>query len=194
MRSKVYFLATLLCSLLLFATSVKLFAEPPHERMSAEEKEERREKAGKMLETITLWKIVDRLKLTEEQLTKFLPKYRETKDLKKEYREKRKKVVEELKDLLQEKKVSAKKIESKLAQLDKLEEEQWQENKALQKELRGILTPEQQAKFIFLQRQIGREMMQQLRKRMKGEKEKGRQPREKRHFEEGFPSEKYEYK
>ena len=184
MKSRVTLIATLLCSLFLLATSVQLFAEPPHEKPSAEEREEKKEKAGKMLETITLWKIVEGLKLTEEQLTKFMPKYRESGDLKKEYQEKRKKVGEELKDLLQEKKVSATKIEAKLAQLDKLEEEQWQKNKALQKELKGILTPEQQAKFILLRGQIGREMMQQLRERMKGAKERGRQPREERHFEE----------
>ena len=171
MKSKAYFLATLLFSFLFFTTNTGLFAE---EQLS-KERTSKREKAGKMLETVTLWKIVDGLKLTEEQLTKFLPRYRESKDLKKEYQEKRRKIVEELKDLLQEKKVSAKKIESKLAQLEKAEDGFRQKNKALQKEIKEFLTPEQQAKFILLQRQIGKEMMQQLRKRMKGR----RQTREK---------------
>lgn len=181
MKAKAYFLAVLLFSLLFLMTNTDLFAE---EQLS-EERTSKREKASKMLETVTLWKIVDGLKLSEEQLTKFLPRYRESKDLKKEYQEKRRKIVEELKELLQEKEVSAKKIESKLAQLEKAEDEFREKNKAIQKEIKKFLTPEQQAKFILLQRQIGREMMQQLRKRMKGR----RQPREKKHFEKDFPEE-----
>ena len=176
MKSKATFIATLLCSLFLLATSVQLFAEPPSEKPSAEEREERKGKASEMLETITLWKLVDGLKLTEEQVAKFLPKYREDKDLKKEYQEKRKKIAEELKDLLQDKS-SSKKIEEKLTQLNKLEEEEWQKKRALEKELKSILTPEQQAKYIFLQRQIGEEMMQRLRKKGKERKEQSQEKR-----------------
>ena len=174
MKSKACFLTTLLLGLLFFTANAGLLAE---EQLSGE-RALKREKASKMLETITLWKLVDGLKLTEEQLVKFLPKYREGKDLKKEYREKRKKVVEELKDLLQAKKVSARKIEAKLTQLEKMEDERRQKSKSLQKELKTILTPEQQARFILLQKQIGKEMMQQLRKRM-GER-RGERPSQQR--------------
>jgi len=187
MKSKVYFLATLLIGLLFFTANAGLFAE---EQLSRE-RASKREKAGKMLETVTLWKLVDGLKLTEKQLVKFLPKYREGKDLKKEYREKRKKVVEELKDLLQAKRVSARKIEAKLTQLEKMEDEQLQKSKSLQKELKTILTPEQQARFILLQKQIGKEMMQQLRKRM-GERKRERplqQSRRKRPKKDFAPEE-----
>ena len=170
MKSKRYFLLTLLLSFLFVTANTNLFAG---EQLSRE-KNLRREKAGKMLETITLWKLVDGLKLTEKQLVKFLPKYREIKDLNKEYREKRKKALEGLKDLLQTtKKVSARKIETKLAQLEKMEDEQLHKSKSLRKELKAILTPEQQAKFILLQKQIGKEMMQQLRKRM-GKRKRGK--------------------
>lgn len=195
MKSKVNFLATLLFSLLLFTASGRIFAESSYEKksgrkMSDEEREARKERASKMLETITLWKIVDGLKLSEEQLTKFLPNYRETRDLKKEYQEKRKKIAEELESILKEKKVSSRKIGAKLTQLDKLVEEQWQKGRALQNKLKTILTPEQQAKYIFLQKQIGREMMQQLRKRMTGAKEGGKQqrqqPRKGRYSEKDF--------
>ena len=166
MKPKTYFMATLLLSFLFVTANTGLFAEEQRSR----ERTLKREKAGKMLETVTLWKLVDGLKLSEEQLVKFLPKYREGKDLKEEYQEKRMKVVEELKDLLQAKKVSARKIEAKLTQLEKMEDEQRQKSKDLQKELKSILTPEQQARFILLQKQIGREMMQQLRKRMEERK------------------------
>ncbi len=187
MKSKTYFLATLLLSLLFFTANAGLFAE---EQLS-KEKNLRREKAGKMLETVTLWKLVDGLKLSEEQLVKFLPKYREGKDLKKEYQEKRKKVVEELKDLLQAKKISARKIEAKLTQLEKMENEQWQKSKGLQKELKTILTPEQQARFILLQKQIGKEMMQQLRKRIGERKRERPSQQRKRHSEKSSASEKW---
>ncbi len=122
MKPKTYFMATLLLSFLFVTANTGLFAEEQRSR----ERTLKREKAGKMLETITLWKLVDGLKLSEEQLVKFLPKYREGKDLKKEYQEKRKKVVEELKDLLQAKGVSARRIEAKLTQLEKAEDEQRQ--------------------------------------------------------------------
>ena len=162
MKSKRYFLAILFFSFLFFTANAGLFAE---EQLSGE-KNLRREKASKMLETVTLWKLVDGLKLSEEQLVKFLPKYREGKDLKKEYREKKGKIEKELKELLQAKKISARKVEAKLTQLEKMEDEQRQKSKVLQKELKTILTPEQQARFILLRKQIGKEMMQQLRKRM----------------------------
>lgn len=183
MKPKAYLLATLLLGLLFFTANAGLFAE---EQLS-KERASKYEKASKMLETITLWKLVDGLKLTEEQLVKFLPKYRESKDLKKECREKRKKVVEELKELLQAKRVSARKIEAKLTQLEKMEDEQWQKSKALQKELKTVLTPEQQARFILLQKQIGKEMMQQLRKRM-GERKRPSQQNRKR-SKKGFAPE-----
>ncbi|HCG77053.1 MAG: hypothetical protein COZ37_05235 [bacterium (Candidatus Ratteibacteria) CG_4_10_14_3_um_filter_41_18] len=181
MKSKATFIATLFFGLLLLTTGVKLSAESraektPNQKISDEEREERKGKASEMLETITLWKLVDGLKLTEEQVAKFLPKYREDKDLKKEYQEKRKKIAEELKDLLQDKS-SSKKIEEKLTQLNKLEEEEWQKKRALEKELKSILTPEQQAKYIFLQRQIGEEMMQRLRKKGKERKEQSQEKR-----------------
>ena len=185
MKSKAYFLVTLLLGFLLFTANAGLFAE---EQLS-KERTSKREKASKMLETITLWKLVDGLKLTEEQLVKFLPKYKEGKDLKKEYQEKRKNVVEELKELLQAEKISARKVEAKLTQLEKMEDEQWQKNKALQKELKTILTPEQQARFILLQKQIGKEIMQQLRKRM-GER-RGERPSQqgRKHSEKSFAPE-----
>jgi len=150
MRPKTYFLATLLLSFLFVTANTGLFAEEQRSR----ERALKREKAGKMLETITLWKLVDGLKLSEEQLVKFLPKYREGKDLKKEYQEKRKKVVEELKDLLQAKGVLQEGLKTKLTQLEKAEDEQRQKSKSLQKELKSILTPEQQARFILLKSRL----------------------------------------
>jgi len=82
MKPKTYFMATLLLSFLFVTANTGLFAEEQRSR----ERTLKREKAGKMLETVTLWKLVDGLKLSEEQLVKFLPKYREGKDLRKNIR------------------------------------------------------------------------------------------------------------
>lgn len=133
---------------------------------------EKREKSEKMFETMLVWRIVDELQLSEEQMAKFMVKFREDRDLMKEQRTKKKKMLDELKELV-EKKAPAKDLNAKLDGLEKLQAESLDKLKKITADMRKILTPEQQAKFVLAKEKVEQDMMKSLRERM----EKRRQER-----------------
>lgn len=112
--------------------------------------EGRREMAREMVHNMSIVTMVDKLDLTEEQMVKFLPRWNEHKDLKEKYSLERKKLVNEIRELLKEEKVSQRSLEKALDKLDALKEENKKARQKYQDEINNILTVEQRAKLVVL--------------------------------------------
>ena len=109
-----------------------------------------KEEIPELVEIIRIWKLVDVLKLKEEQLVRFLPKERELGDLKKKRYDGWRTTRDELRKLL-ETDPSESQLKSALDAMEKKEAEFRQKEKQLQNERNAALTIHQKAKFIVFE-------------------------------------------
>lgn len=124
-----------------------------------------RPKSEKMFETMLVWRLVDELQLSEEQMPKFLAKFQEERKLGREQGEKRKQILAELGELVA-KDAPAKDLTAKLAALEKSETEFQDKLKKITTEIKSILTPQQQAKYVLTREKVGQDLMRSLRTRV----------------------------
>jgi Spy/CpxP family protein refolding chaperone len=143
------------------------------------ERVEGHQRGAKMVETLRIWKMVDSLDLSEEQLAKFLPKLKKEKELRREYGEERKRTLNELRELLKEEEASEKEIEANLKELENLDSEFQEKTKALREEVKKFLNTRQQAQFYIANEEFQKELRHLLggMKRMRGRKERPHQGR-----------------
>ena len=116
-----------------------------------------REDIGRLVEIIRIWKIVDELKLKEEQLVEFLPRFKELNDLRFEHYRSGRKAVDELRKLL-ETNTSEDQIKLAMDDLRGAEMKFRQKERQLEDKLNSGLTIRQQAKFIVFQAGYWRDM------------------------------------
>ena len=179
--------------LILWCTFAVLLAAPCMRAVAADDDQptpQDREKAMKMMETVIYWRMVDGLNLTEDQTARFTPKFREIRDCLKQQKEYRMKVTADLKDLLKKEKTPEKEIEAKINDLEKHQDEAIEKMQKLRADMRKILTPEQQAKFVIAQENVAREITERLRNKVNERRPGLLIPRGKRQgARQGTPSE-----
>jgi Spy/CpxP family protein refolding chaperone len=166
----------LLPTVLLFLFAQDLVtAQPPEEKPRTRRGPER---GAKIVETLRIWKMVDSLNLSEEQLVKFLPKLKKEKELRKEYGETKKKTLENLRELLRAEEVSEKEVKANLKELEKIGSEFQAKTKGLREEIKKILSLTQQAQFFIANEEFQKELHQLLggMRRMRGQGEEHRRP------------------
>ncbi|MEO0137762.1 MAG: Spy/CpxP family protein refolding chaperone [candidate division WOR-3 bacterium] len=115
-----------------------------------------------IIEKVRIYKLTEELDLTEEQMTKLFPKLKAMRKDEQEFYRQRGTLIKELKNLLDEKADEGEilKILNKLQELQKKRHEtQLKEFE----EIRQILTPIQQAKFIIFQEEFEREIRELIR-------------------------------
>ena len=119
---------------------------------------EKREKIRKRIELIRMWKLTEELDLTEETGTKLFPilhKYDEKRiGLQKE----RQNIMNQLRKSLEDEATSDEEIEAAMDNLEKKALAQSDLIRQQREELKGVLSPRQQAKFILFQREFHREI------------------------------------
>jgi Spy/CpxP family protein refolding chaperone len=135
-----------------FAQPLNPEVPPPPERPAPKE----------LIETLRKVRLIEELKLTEEQSVKFFPKLNEIREAREKFDQERKALIDELRDLLGKEKKPADQINAKIDKLFQLEEEFNNKESGLKKELRKILSPEQQARFILFQLRFEREMREMI--------------------------------
>lgn len=151
---------------LIFLTITLALAQPLPEPEQEEPPPPERE-PREWIETLRKVRLIDELRLSEEQITKFFPKLNELKETREQFNQQRRELIDELADLLAKGKKSIEQINAKLDKLFNLEEEFHKRETVLRKELRKILTPEQQIRFILFQTRFDdelRQMIQRVRK------------------------------
>lgn len=116
-----------------------------------------KEEIPQLVEIIRIWKLVDELKLKEEQLVKFLPKERALSDLRKKYYEGMRMTRDQLEKLL-ETNPSEAQLKSAMDAMDKTEAEYRQKSRQLEDERNATLTIHQKAKFIVFEYEYRHDM------------------------------------
>ncbi len=116
-----------------------------------------------LVETLRKVRLIEELKLSEEQSLKFFPKLNELREAKEKFEQDRRTVLDELRDLLHKEKIPQDQINAKIDKLFQIEEEFNKKENALKKELRKILSPEQQARLILFQLRFERELRDMIR-------------------------------
>ena len=116
-----------------------------------------REDIPKLVEIIRIWKLVDELELQEEQLVKFLPRFKEINNLRAKNYRLRRTTADELRKLL-ETDSSEEKFKSTLSRARNATVDFRQKEKRLEDELYSILSVKQQAKFAVFQDSYYRDM------------------------------------
>jgi len=128
-----------------------------------------KERPREMLETIRMVRIIETLKLNEEQIAQVLPKWREIKEAKREFHQSQKERIEELEKLLKSK-VSSQDLERALENLKAQEKAFHERMESLKEEIDKILTPEQEVKLILFEKKFRKEMQRMLKKHPRGER------------------------
>lgn len=125
------------------------------------------EKERRMLEAIRVTRMTEALRLTDEQVAKFLPRLQQIEERQRSLRQERARIIRQLAEML-EKSERLKDLKPKLDELEKLEQEQMQKNRQMMKDLDTLLSVEQRARWrVFNERfdQEIRDMAKEIRKK-----------------------------
>jgi hypothetical protein len=125
------------------------------------------EKERRMLEAIRVTRMTEALKLTDEQVAKFIPRLKKNEEQRRQLREERARMLKQLAEML-DKAERRRELKLKLEELDKLERDQMQKAIQTMKDLDTLLSTEQQARWrVFNERFDGeiREMVREIRKK-----------------------------
>lgn len=101
------------------------------------------------MENEALLRLINELEITDQQLPQFISKFREMADLFRHQRENRDKIIQQLERLISGKE-SDEKIENKISELENYCDRAYEDFKKFRNDMKVILNPQQQAKFILI--------------------------------------------
>ena len=147
---------------LLLAIGAETDKPAPERRPSGLDIDLPNEDVPHLVEIIRIWKLVDELELNEEQLIKFLPKFKELIDLRDKYFRSRRKTVTELENLL-EANASQDHLKSAIDEFKTAEVDYYVTYRRLNDELDANLNVKQRAKFVVFQERYRSDMRSLIR-------------------------------
>jgi hypothetical protein len=115
-----------------------------------------------MIEDLRIVRMTKELDLTDQQLAKLLPRWREMQAARQEFHQKRMGLIKDLDDQLNGK-ASEKDLQAKLSEMDKLENDFQSKERESRKTMLGQLSVEQQARFFVFQEKFEREIRDLIR-------------------------------
>ncbi|MGB9719983.1 MAG: Spy/CpxP family protein refolding chaperone [bacterium] len=115
-----------------------------------------------IIEKVRIYKLTEVLDLSDEQVTKFFPHLKEMRKNEQEFHKQRLEILKELKDLI---KANAKEqeIAKVLDRFQELQKKRMVAQMEEMKDLKNLLTPLQQAKFLIFQEDFEREIRDLIR-------------------------------
>jgi len=119
---------------------------------------EKREEIRKRIELIRMWKLTEELDLTEETGAKLFPLLHKYDEKRTELHKERRGLINQLGKALENEATSDETIEGVLEKLNKAALAELDLMRQQREELKGILSPRQQAKFILFQREFHRDV------------------------------------
>lgn len=126
------------------------------------------ERQREKVKQLRIWKLTDKLNLTEEQSLKFFPIYNKNMDDQEDLRHERKRIIQDLKengDALSESKVS-----EKVSQMLEIEQKMLNRRKEFLKSLEGVLTPKQLAILVAFDAEFLKDLAKNIEKRRENKK------------------------
>lgn len=122
-----------------------------------------REENSRLIEIIRIWKLVDELGVNEEQLAEVLPRFKELRELRRDYYKNRRDAVRELAGLVEAGNFSEKGLKSKVDKFRSTEIDYYRKYKELRDILNSNLTITQQAKYIVFEDEYSGDMRRLIR-------------------------------
>lgn len=119
-------------------------------------------RAQRIIEALLIWRMVDELNLTEQQIARLFPRIRALKEIRLGLGRRKVELQRELRALLRERPRNEDAIRSKLTELDGLRRETEQRRQRVLGQIRNVLTLEQQARFAFIQERFEAETLRLL--------------------------------
>ncbi len=143
--------------ILLFVPVLLLVAQEPYDKKDPRE----------IIEKVRIYKLTEALDLTEEQTTKFFPHLKEMRKTEQEFQKQRLELIQKLRDLLKNN-TPEQEIVNVLNKFQEIHKKRITAQMKEIEDLRQILTPVQQAKFMIFQEDFEREIRELIREVRKG--------------------------
>lgn len=143
--------------ILLFLSVLMLVAQEPRDKKDPRE----------IIEKVRIYKLTEALDLTEEQTTKFFPHLKEMRKTEQEFQKQRLELIQKLRDLLKNN-AQEQEIVNVLNKFQEIHKKRITAQMKEIEDLRQILTPVQQAKFMIFQEDFEREIRELIREVRKG--------------------------
>lgn len=119
---------------------------------------EKRKKIRERIELIRMWKLADELQLTEETGAKLFPILRKYDEKWVQLQEERRTIMKGLRKALKDEGASDKEFEAAMVRMEEKAVAAVDLLRQQRQELKGILSPRQQARFVLFQRRFHREI------------------------------------
>jgi len=120
------------------------------------------ERVGRIIEALLIWRLVDELDLTEQQIARLFPRIKQLKDLRLELGRRKRALEFELRQALAQRPPDQETIKIKVAQLQALRVQIEQRRQRILRQINNILTVEQQAKFALIAERFEAETLRLL--------------------------------
>ncbi len=105
----------------------------------------------RVIEALLIWRLVDELNLTDQQIARIFPRIKVLKDARLDLGRQKVRLQQELRALLQLSPRDEEKIRAKVAELDQLRTQIEQRRQRALREITSVLAPEQQARFALIE-------------------------------------------
>ena len=110
-----------------------------------------------IIEKVRMYRLTQELDLTTDQAVKFFPKLNEIRKAEQKFFEERMEIIKELKELLKNN-ASDKELVKTIDRLKASQDEKQKAQAKIMDEMRDILSPQQQARFLVFQEEFEREI------------------------------------
>lgn len=131
-------------------------------------------RAERIIEALLIWRLVDELNLTDQQIARIFPRIKELKEIRIELGREKVRLQAELRALLQQRPRNDDEIRAKIGELEQLRDRIERRRQRVLRDINAALTVEQRAKFAFIQETFEAETIRLLEDVRKTVEERGR--------------------
>ena len=138
---------------------------------SIAQEDKKKERRSEKMEMMTVWKLTEHLKLTEEQAEKFFPRMRSHKEKLAEIQKEHKQLMDSMHEKIERgDEINNKEIKSQLKTIAELENKKLDLQEKFILDLEGVLNNAQRAKLIGFDRRLKQEIKDQMKEYRKEKK------------------------
>ena len=133
-------------------------------------------RAERIIEALLIWRLVDELNLTDQQIARIFPRIKALKELRIELGREKGRLQLELRTLLQQRPRNEEEIRAKIGELEQLRARIERQRQRVLREITSAMTVEQQARFVLIQETFEAETIRLLEEVRRIVQEGRRQP------------------
>ena len=120
------------------------------------------ERVGRIIEALLIWRLVDELDLTDQQIARLFPRIKALKEIRLDLGRRKRALENDLRQLLRQRPPDQEAIRLKLAELNDLRVDIERRRQQVLRQIAAVLTLEQQAKFALIAERFEAETLRLL--------------------------------